>query len=240
MNSEPNFTKNKSVCLGIVAILGLSATVHADTFVYDGKTYIYMDTSMSWADAEYNCVARFGGHLVSYHNASTMAAVYAGVGAEGMPWIGLTDKVSEDTWVWTDGSSVDFTPWSTNQPDNWRSNENCAQANAAIWNDNTCSNAFTSICQEGPTSESQETKSLLYHVVKKISSASSASNGSRDGVAGFVLVMSILGAVVLVVAVGTVAYKKSKRMAMSDHGSDFLKPENSCVNVKSYGSTHDI
>mmetsp|Transcript_1242 Transcript_1242/g.2582 ORF Transcript_1242/g.2582 Transcript_1242/m.2582 type:complete len:166 (-) Transcript_1242:1338-1835(-) len=147
MNSEPNFTKNKSVCLGIVAILGLSATVHADTFVYDGKTYIYMDTSMSWADAEYNCVARFGGHLVSYHNASTMAAVYAGVGAEGMPWIGLTDKVSEDTWVWTDGSSVDFTPWSTNQPDNWRSNENCAQANAAIWNDNTCSNAFTSICQ---------------------------------------------------------------------------------------------
>jgi len=65
-------------------------------------------------------------------------------------------------------------------------------------------------------------------------------DNDRDGVAGFVLVMSILGAVVLVVAVGTVAYKKSKRMAMSDHGSDFLKPENSCVNVKSYGSTHDI
>lgn len=101
---------------------------------------------MPWADAEYNCVAKYNGHLASFHNATQLSAVYYGVGATGSPWIGLTDSVTEDTWAWTDKSTVNFTPWSSNQPDNWQSNEDCVQTSASSWNDLACSSSLSSIC----------------------------------------------------------------------------------------------
>ena len=33
-------------------------------------------------------------------------------------WIGLNDIAEEGNWVWTDGKRVNFTNWSTDQPDN--------------------------------------------------------------------------------------------------------------------------
>lgn len=123
--------------------------MNAATFNYDGRTYILVTDTMSWADAEYNCVERFKGHLVSFHNATQMSAVYNGVGATGSPWIGLSDKVTEETWVWTDHSPLNFQAWGPGEPNDWASNEDCAETTATRWNDANCDTPQSSICVGG-------------------------------------------------------------------------------------------
>ena len=53
--------------------------------------------------------------LVSIHSAERNAAVMAVV-SSGSPWIGLSDSSSEGSFDWSDGSGVDYTNWSTGEP----------------------------------------------------------------------------------------------------------------------------
>jgi len=55
-------------------------------------------------------------------------------------WIGLSDARTEGTFEWLDGSPVTFTKWNVGEPNDWGSNEDCAEINAAGgMNDNNCS-----------------------------------------------------------------------------------------------------
>ncbi|XP_061123453.1 low affinity immunoglobulin epsilon Fc receptor-like isoform X2 [Syngnathus typhle] len=76
--------------------------------------YIYEDERRTFADAESVCNI-LGGNLVSIHsdleNALLFELFKAGPSAGAM-WIGLTDAVLEDDFMWTDGSNVDFTNFS--------------------------------------------------------------------------------------------------------------------------------
>lgn len=116
-------------------------------FELNGVGYFLVTTEMPWADAEYYCAGSIGGHLASYHNASDQAAVFAGVGAPAQVWNGLNDKLTEDVWVWTDGSAVDFTAWGPGEPNGWGSGEDCGENDATVWNDAACSNTQSFICQ---------------------------------------------------------------------------------------------
>ena len=71
------------------------------------SSYVYVETSYSYADAVANCKS-MGMQLASIHSAEQDAAAYALVGSS-FTWIGLSDVTSEDAWVWSDGSSVDYT-----------------------------------------------------------------------------------------------------------------------------------
>ncbi|GEM_PF-2749594 len=57
-------------------------------------------------------------------------------------WIGLQDQDEEGTFVWEDGSPLDFTHWRDIDPDNRDGEEHCvhlyAGDNAGLWNDNLC------------------------------------------------------------------------------------------------------
>ena len=97
---------------------------------------------MTWADAEPYCVGNFAGHLASYHSAVDMASIYAGVGAPGScsddeVWNGLSDQLAENVWVWTDNSDVDFTPWDSDEPNDY-GGEDCASNSDTIFNDLNC------------------------------------------------------------------------------------------------------
>ncbi|XP_072326957.1 C-type lectin lectoxin-Enh6-like [Scyliorhinus torazame] len=64
-------------------------------------------------------------------------------------WIGLHDFFKEGTFLWTDGSSIDFTKWNLGEPNNNLGNEDCAHfgwRNQFVWNDGPCNIEYSSIC----------------------------------------------------------------------------------------------
>ncbi|XP_071485675.1 echinoidin-like [Diadema antillarum] len=71
-------------------------------------------------------------------------------------WFGLNDIDSEGTFVWSDGSPVDYTKWIPGQPTNYGGNEDCghmwyrdAQTDTTRdWNDAPCSSEVSFICQK--------------------------------------------------------------------------------------------
>ncbi|KAJ8272623.1 hypothetical protein GJAV_G00091410 [Gymnothorax javanicus] len=55
-------------------------------------------------------------------------------------WIGLSHRHQEGTWMWTDGSPVDYEKWIPGQPDNLDNNEHCVHSDYGYlrnWNDVT-------------------------------------------------------------------------------------------------------
>jgi hypothetical protein len=123
--------------------------------------YFYnSNTTTNWATAQQQAQA-VGGNLVSINDATENAAIQTAAQAAGLTggvWIGLTDQVTEGTWIWADGSSSTFTNWNPGEPSNsggfpCYTDEDGAilQLGSGLWNDlalnNSCPGAaaFASI-----------------------------------------------------------------------------------------------
>ncbi|XP_062410864.1 macrophage mannose receptor 1-like [Sardina pilchardus] len=117
----------------------------------DNCYHFESDDVKAWNDAEQYCVGQ-GGHLASVHNQEQMSFIMAHMARTS--WVGLNDIQTENTYVWTDGSVLDFVPWEQHQPDNWH-NEDCIfirgveHHNAGQINDQDCSHSYPFICMKG-------------------------------------------------------------------------------------------
>ncbi|XP_041662853.1 CD209 antigen-like protein C [Cheilinus undulatus] len=77
---------------------------------------------------------------------------------KGWAWIGLTDRDTEDTWKWTDGTQLTLKYWGRGQPDSNGRNpqwgeEDCVhimndRAKEANWNDMRCDRSMLWICEK--------------------------------------------------------------------------------------------
>ncbi|KAM9829859.1 snaclec 6-like [Syngnathus typhle] len=108
--------------------------------------YIHESESRSFADAESVCNI-LGGNLVSIHSALENALVRELVEAGGdatQTWIGLTDAVLEDDFMWTDGSDVDFTNFEAAPLDG----SDCVLMDIATgeWDDEDCTTPLPYVC----------------------------------------------------------------------------------------------
>ena len=68
------------------------------------------------------------------------------------PWIGLTDRQNEGTWVWESGRLLTYRlapHWKSGQPDNW-GRENCVYINIDVMGmvDISCEERKFFICQK--------------------------------------------------------------------------------------------
>ncbi|XP_054482880.1 lactose-binding lectin l-2-like [Anoplopoma fimbria] len=126
-------------------------------FGFNGRCYKYVASLMTWADAELYCVSQKA-NLVSIHSLDEQNFINALIKnfdhLEGSTWIGLTDIHKEGSWMWSDGSTVDFSFWSTGEPNN-AGQEHCVHANYdryLKWNDGQCSATYPSVCTSRVTS----------------------------------------------------------------------------------------
>ncbi|XP_037109256.1 lectin-like isoform X4 [Syngnathus acus] len=113
----------------------------------DCHCYIYQAHERTFADAESVCNI-LGGNLVSIHNALENAFVLELIRAGGNTspiWIGLTDAIEENHFIWTDGSKRDFFPFAASEPNN---SGDCIELYefSGLWDDTGCARPFPYVC----------------------------------------------------------------------------------------------
>ncbi|XP_063438668.1 perlucin-like protein [Mytilus trossulus] len=121
---------------------------------YSGHCYYFNGDNMSWTSAKNVCNKK-GGHLVKIDDSSEslwIIEVMKGSGLKSV-WIGANDISREGSWVWeSDRSTLTFSDWNKNQPDNGYGAEDCAHinmysSNSYHWNDFPCSSRAGYICE---------------------------------------------------------------------------------------------
>jgi hypothetical protein len=119
-----------AVACGVLGLLTLLAAPDAqaiivvlDSDVYLGHQY-YLLSPSTWTDAEAAAVG-LGGHLVTIDDAfentfvTSRFGVATGVFASQHDlWIGLTDQVTEGTFVWASGAPLVYQNWVVGEPNN--------------------------------------------------------------------------------------------------------------------------
>lgn len=109
-----------------------------------GRRYLFCPDVVTWEEADANCKS-FGYELAKIESAEEQEFVWSiAAETEGDYWIGLTDRETEGTFVWTDGTELGaYANWATEQPDSGDGEveEDCVellQIENGGWNDRNC------------------------------------------------------------------------------------------------------
>ncbi|XP_074430638.1 macrophage mannose receptor 1-like [Larus michahellis] len=109
--------------------------------------------TLTWHAARNNCIS-FGGNLATISKKEMQASLISLLkSAETDAWIGLNDINQEHTYLWTDGSPVDYTNWAKGSR-SYYSKEDCVFMmknpieQAGKWKDEECKTSKSYICQK--------------------------------------------------------------------------------------------
>ena len=98
----------------------------------------------TWLSALITC-AQNGGNLLSIVLPGDQDVMRYITGT----WIGLSDIQGEGHFFWSDGSSLNFTNWRRNQPNNAGGNQHCVVVrHDGFWDDVKCSRLLPFVCQK--------------------------------------------------------------------------------------------
>ena len=138
------------------------------------QRYVGVAQKMKWADARAYCQSNYL-DLASIHDKASndyigqlclqqLAALGGMQNGGGACWVGANDIGTEKTFVWSDGSSIDFTDWHKGEPNNVKStsskfvtkDEDVVEyrlvagglQGRGAWNDNRDDRLYPFICEE--------------------------------------------------------------------------------------------
>jgi hypothetical protein len=118
-----------------------------------GHRYSVSTTMLSWNLALAACMTT-GAHLVAIEDATENEYVDDLSGS--IFWIGLSDQVVENSFVWATGlplTAASYTSWRDGQPNNESGGQDCVEMDpndAGTWNDYTCASAQRYVCECEP------------------------------------------------------------------------------------------
>jgi len=107
-----------------------------------GVCYFLFTTPATYADAKASCAAA-GGRLAIIRNSQDDVVAQMLVGTTLDAFIGLSDQVTEGTFVWEDGSALLYANWYPTEPNDGGGNypEDCGVINGrrgGSWDDRPC------------------------------------------------------------------------------------------------------
>lgn len=111
----------------------------------DGTCYFYESSSRPWTSAQSACRNRGDGwDLATIESSAENAFLYDTFPLHSDTWIGLNDRSSEGTFVWSSGSPLSYTNWRSGDPDG----DDCAamRDENGQWRARWCSENRPSLC----------------------------------------------------------------------------------------------
>lgn len=105
--------------------------------------FLFVDTPMTWADADAHCASVYGTHLASVQSyADTFNSNFGSTS-----WIGANDIASEGTYVWSGGEPWDYTNWGGLSPTG-DDQHNCVTqfGTTRLWADQDCAELYPFAC----------------------------------------------------------------------------------------------
>ncbi|KAM6952041.1 uncharacterized protein PEZ65_008987 [Lycodopsis pacificus] len=115
---------------------------------FENSCYFVSTVKKNWASSRADCIAK-GADLVIIDSRDEQAFVNGLT--SNYAWIGLTDSVTEGTWMWVDGTPVTTTYWKGGQPDSFGGNQDCGEtwsSGVGGWSDESCSYNQIFICEQ--------------------------------------------------------------------------------------------
>lgn len=107
----------------------------------EGSCLVLFGTPRTWSNASAACM-QLGARLLVIDDADTDLVARTLAGTKDV-FVGLTDVVTENTFVWVDGTPLGYTNWRTGEPNDGNGNfaEDCGIINGVRggqWDDRPC------------------------------------------------------------------------------------------------------
>ncbi|KAF7692571.1 macrophage mannose receptor 1-like [Silurus meridionalis] len=122
-------------------------------------TYYHVSASMTWQKAQTYCRSNH----IDLATVDSMATVnvlnksyQSMIPANGSMWIGL-----KRSWSWSTGESLNYTLWTTGQPNASNSEAACGLFDSKGWSNYYCSNKFGFYCFDEDSSNASKTYILI-------------------------------------------------------------------------------
>ncbi|XP_006010465.1 regenerating islet-derived protein 4-like [Latimeria chalumnae] len=124
-------------------------------FIYLTHCYGYFEETLSWEDAEKECVSYgLGTHLASVHNfieGALIASFISQYQNTTNVWIGGQNNKKAHQWEWKDGSPFKYKSWKKGKPSCSAKGHTCMELTAAQglrkWSDSACHNTRPFVCK---------------------------------------------------------------------------------------------
>ncbi|XP_013870943.1 galactose-specific lectin nattectin [Austrofundulus limnaeus] len=104
--------------------------------LHEGRCYLFRGSESTWGDAETFCNL-FKAHLTSIQRPDQYSFLREFIknasGTNTRTWVGGTNAVQNDLWMWTDGSPFTFTAWGSGEPNNVDGKEHCMEINLRVF-----------------------------------------------------------------------------------------------------------
>ncbi|XP_029292672.1 CD209 antigen-like [Cottoperca gobio] len=123
---------------------------------FSGSFYHISSLEKSWQESREDCLQR-GADLVIINSKEEQDYITS---LRQHVWIGLTDRDTEGTWKWVDGTQLTKSYWAPNEPNGHQiRDEDCAEIinhhSENNWNDDICHNKKLWICEENSQHNAQ-------------------------------------------------------------------------------------
>ncbi|XP_040892217.1 CD209 antigen-like protein C [Toxotes jaculatrix] len=116
---------------------------------FSGSVYYISSIKKNWEESRNDCLQR-GADLMIINSKEEQDFVAQ---VNDSMWIGLTDRETEGTWKWVDGTPLTISFWVSGEPNSFESTEeDCAElryhGTVESWNDKPCNYQILWVCEK--------------------------------------------------------------------------------------------